>query len=51
HIQLQDLDDASDIPIVIEHEAFTQLKNILLLSGKSLKDFPDMPIPLSLQIS
>ncbi|CAG8746952.1 3506_t:CDS:1, partial [Racocetra fulgida] len=45
HVQLQDLDDASDIPTVIEHEALTQLENILLLSGKSLKDFPDMPIP------
>ncbi|CAG8521481.1 18321_t:CDS:2 [Racocetra persica] len=51
HIQLQDLDDASNIPNVIEYEALIQLKNILLLSGKSLKDFPIMPIPLLLQIS
>ncbi|CAG8801971.1 15947_t:CDS:1, partial [Dentiscutata erythropus] len=39
------LEDTSDIPATIEHEALTQLENILLLSGKSLKNFPDMPIP------
>ncbi|CAG8720042.1 28169_t:CDS:2, partial [Racocetra persica] len=40
-----DLNDASDISNVIEHEALTQLENIFLLSRKSLKDFSDMPIP------
>ncbi|CAG8796738.1 16229_t:CDS:1, partial [Dentiscutata erythropus] len=45
HMQLQDLEDANDILATIEHEAFTQLKNILLLSEKSLKNFPNMPIP------
>ncbi|CAG8806155.1 2102_t:CDS:1, partial [Dentiscutata erythropus] len=45
HVQLQDLEDASNISATIEHKALTQLKNILLLNGKSLKDFPDMPIP------
>ncbi|CAG8794792.1 35373_t:CDS:2, partial [Racocetra persica] len=35
HIQLQDLDDASDIPNVIEHEALTQLENILLLRDRT----------------
>ncbi|CAG8600420.1 14782_t:CDS:2, partial [Racocetra fulgida] len=45
HVQLQNLDDTNDIPAVIEYEALTQLENILLLSGKSLNDFFDMPIP------
>ncbi|PKC07689.1 hypothetical protein RhiirA5_376858 [Rhizophagus irregularis] len=30
---------------MIEREALYQLEDILLLNGKSLKDFPDMPIP------
>ncbi|CAG8598507.1 20118_t:CDS:2, partial [Racocetra persica] len=45
YIQLQDFNDASDVSAVIEHKALTRLENILLLSRKSLKDFPDMPIP------
>ncbi|CAG8761349.1 9021_t:CDS:2, partial [Dentiscutata erythropus] len=45
YIQLQDLKDANDIPAIIEHEVLTQLKNIFLLSEKSLKNFSDMPIP------
>ncbi|CAG8827851.1 17975_t:CDS:2, partial [Dentiscutata erythropus] len=44
HVQLQDLEDANNIPATIEHKALIQLENILLLSRKSLKNFPDMPI-------
>ncbi|CAG8666840.1 12274_t:CDS:2, partial [Dentiscutata erythropus] len=44
YVQLQNLEDASNIPATIEHEALTQLKNILLLNRKSLKDFSNMPI-------
>ncbi len=29
----------------VEHEALSQLEHYLLLNGKSLKDFPDMPLP------
>ncbi|GES85174.1 transcriptional factor B3 [Rhizophagus clarus] len=36
-----------DITDNIEHKAFYQLDDYLLLNGKSLKDFPDMPIPPS----
>ncbi|CAG8639625.1 35848_t:CDS:1, partial [Racocetra persica] len=43
-IQLQDLDDASNISAVIEYEALIQLENRLLLSRKSLKDFFDISI-------
>ncbi|CAG8688462.1 9249_t:CDS:2 [Dentiscutata erythropus] len=35
----------STITIAIEQEALTLLNNLLLLNGKSLKDFPNMPIP------
>ncbi|CAG8724603.1 16411_t:CDS:2, partial [Dentiscutata erythropus] len=45
HVQLQDLEDANDIPAAIENKALTQLENILLLNRKSLKNFPNMPIP------
>jgi len=34
-----------DLPDVIEYEALNQLEDYLLLNGKSLNDFPDMPIP------
>ncbi|CAG8808118.1 11920_t:CDS:1, partial [Dentiscutata erythropus] len=44
HMQLQDLEDTNNIPATIENEALTQLENILLLNGKFLKNFPDMPI-------
>ncbi|CAG8462093.1 31344_t:CDS:2 [Racocetra persica] len=46
YVQLQDFDNASDIFAIIKHEALTRLENIFLLSRKSLKDFPDIPIPL-----
>ncbi|CAG8810157.1 16053_t:CDS:2, partial [Dentiscutata erythropus] len=45
YVQLQDLEDTNDIPATIKNEALTQLENIFLLNGKSLKNFPDMPIP------
>lgn len=31
--------------IIYEREALYQLEDNLLLNGKSLKDFPNMPIP------
>ena len=31
----------------IENEALDQLENYLHLNGKSLKDFPNMPLPLA----
>lgn len=34
-----------DLPDNIEYEALNQLEGHLLLNGKSLRDFPDMPIP------
>jgi Cdc6-like AAA superfamily ATPase len=34
-----------DLPDVIEYKVLNQLKDYLLLNGKSLSDFPDMPIP------
>jgi hypothetical protein len=42
-VQIQSQND--NIPDMIEHEALYQLEDILLLNGKSLKEFPDMPIP------
>ncbi len=36
-----------DITDIIEHEALNQLEDYLLSNEKSLKDFSDMPIPLS----
>ncbi|CAB5176430.1 unnamed protein product [Rhizophagus irregularis] len=38
---------SDDITNDIEHEALYQLEDYLLLNGKSLRDFPDMPIPPS----
>ena len=40
-LQLQN----NNITDIIENEALNQLEDYLLLNGKSLKDFPDMPIP------
>jgi hypothetical protein len=43
HVLIQSQNN--NIPDMIEHEALYQLEDILLLNGKSLKEFPDMPIP------
>ena len=43
HTILQPQND--DITDIIECEALNQLEDYLLLNGKSLRNFPDMPIP------
>ncbi|GES88499.1 uncharacterized protein LOC112012066 [Rhizophagus clarus] len=43
HVLIQSQND--NIPDIIEREALYQLEDILLLNGKLLKNFPNMPIP------
>ncbi|CAG8848949.1 13088_t:CDS:2, partial [Racocetra persica] len=35
----------SNLSDVVENYALKQLEQVLLLNGKSLKDFPNMPLP------
>ena len=39
----------NDIINIIEYKALNQLNSYLQLNGKSLKDFPNMPLPLEHQ--
>jgi PIF1-like helicase len=46
HYQLIQNVQYNNINSTIEYEALNQLNHYLLLNGKSLNDFPDMPLPL-----